>query len=179
MVMDRMEYEDKMKALLSDQSAYEVLRKDPSPALQRRINSLLLSLKRGNKLSPCMYDILSCTSGSTPFIYGLPKVHKPGVPLHLIVSFCSSPTHNLSKHLVTLLSPLVGATSSAVWNLKDFAHFIQQQNLAGEEILVSFDVISLFTKVPLSLALEVARQCLEVDGTLPDMSNLSLDILST
>ena len=33
-VIDRMEYEDKMKALLSGRSTYEVLRKDPSPALQ-------------------------------------------------------------------------------------------------------------------------------------------------
>jgi len=33
-VMDRMEYEDKMKALLSGRLTYEVLRKDPSPALQ-------------------------------------------------------------------------------------------------------------------------------------------------
>jgi len=96
------------------------------------MNSLLLSLKRENKLSPRMYDILRCTSGSTTLIYGLPKLHTPGVPLRPIVSFCSSPTYNLSKHLVTLLSPLVGATSSAVWNSKDFAHYIQQQNLAED-----------------------------------------------
>ena len=183
-VMDRMEYEDKMKALLSGRSTYEVLRKDPSPALQQQMNSFtspalqrqmnsLLLLKRENKLSPHMYDILRCTSGSTPLICGLPKVHKFGFPLRPILLFCSSPTYNLSKHLVTLLYSLVGATSSAVQNLKDFTHFIQQQNLAGEDILGSFDVISLFTKVPVSLALEVACQQVEVDGTLPDRSNLS------
>ena len=93
-VMDRSKYDEKMNTLLSDQSTYKVLRNDPTPSLQCKMNSLLLQLK----ILPCKTcNELRCTSGRTPSIYGLPKVHKPGISMRPIVSFYSSPTFNLSK----------------------------------------------------------------------------------
>ena len=86
---------------------------------------------------------------SIPSINGLPTVHKPGVPLHPIVSFCTSPTYNLSKHLVRVLAPLTGGSFSVVRNSKDFASFIQKQRLEKGGMLVSCDVVSIFTKVPI------------------------------
>ena len=139
------------------------------------MNGILLSLRKRNKLHSRTYENLRCTSGSTPFIYGLPKIYKYNIPLRPIVLFYSSPTYNLSKYLVSLLSPLVGGTSSAVLNSKDFADFIQQQSLNESDILVSFDVISLFTKVLVSLALEIARRRLELYSTLSDRTNFAVE----
>ena len=84
-VMDRCKYDEKMNTLLSDQSTYKVLRNDPTPSLQRKMNSLLLQLKKDKKLPCKTYNELRCTSGRTPSIYGLPKVHKPGIPMRPIV----------------------------------------------------------------------------------------------
>ena len=66
------------------------------------------------------YEKLRCSSGTTPPIYGLPKIHKSGVPLRPIVSFYTSPVYQLSKFLVKLLSPLTGSTESFVCNSKRF-----------------------------------------------------------
>ena len=107
-------------------------------------------------------------------IYGLPKVHKPTVPLRPIVSFYTSPTYQLSKHLSYILSPLVGRTQSAVQNSKDFVDFIALQQL-NEEVLVSFDVISLFTDIPTDLAIRIACKHLENDDTLEERTNLEVD----
>ena len=107
-VMDREIYDQKIQELLSDGRVYKRLQKDPSPSLERRMNELLLPLKKAEALRPNLYHCLRSSAGKPPLLYGLPKVHKPNVPLRPIVSFVNSPTYHLSKHLVNILSPLVG-----------------------------------------------------------------------
>ena len=43
-------------------------------------------------------------------LYGSPKVHKEGTPMRLIVSAIGSPTYNLAKKLVRILTLLAGNT---------------------------------------------------------------------
>ena len=137
--MDTKEYDDKILHLLSDQNTYKNLKIDPTPTLQTKIIAILLSLKKiKNKLPQKIYNLLCCSNGITPQLYGLPKIHKPGIPLRPIVSFYSSATYQLSKHLCCLLSPLVGNSSSHISNSSNFIIFINQQ--LDDEILVSFDV---------------------------------------
>jgi len=91
------------------------------------------------------------------------------------VSFVGSPSYQLSKHLAHILSPLVGNTPSHVKNSTKFAEFISQQSVAPGEILLSFDVVSLFTNVQVELACRVAEERLSTDETLGDLTSLSSD----
>ena len=100
------------------------------------------------------------------------KEHKPLCPS---VSFRQSPTYKLSSHLLDLLVPLVGRLASAVCNSRDFATFVILQVLTTNEVLVSFDVKSLFTNVPTDLAIEVARRHLEMDETPENCTCMSVD----
>ena len=136
------------------------------------MNELLLSLKKAGALRPNLYHRLRSSAGKTPLLYGLPKIHKPNVPLRPIVSFINSPTYHLSKHLVDILSPLVGNSESNVKNSTQFATFISNISL-GQEVLVSFDVTSLFTNVPVGLACQVAEDRLIADTSLGDRTALS------
>ena len=121
-LLDRAEYDRKMQAMLDDERTYRKLKKDPA-ALERKMNALLLSLNRKGRIPDKLYDTLRSTAGRNPQLYGLPKIHKPDVPLRPIVSFVQSPTYHLSKHLSDL-SPLVGKSASAVRNTKDFVDCI-------------------------------------------------------
>ena len=174
-VMNNDEYESKVTSMLKDEQTYKELKKDPAPALERKMNAKLLSLNREGSIPDVLYTRLRSSCGKTPLLYGLPKVHKPNVPLRPIASFIQSPTYQLSKHLSLILSPLVGKSPSAVKNSQEFAIFIKEQSLHSEEVLVSFDVVSLFTNVPTDLAVEVACKRLQDDDCLEDRTALEVD----
>ena len=44
--MDKIDYFDKMDALVSDKQTYEELKRDPTSALLRKLNSKILTLKK-------------------------------------------------------------------------------------------------------------------------------------
>ena len=54
------------------------------------------------------YKRLYPTGASPTRFYGLPKVHKSGMPLRPIVSTIGSVTYETSKELSRILKPLVG-----------------------------------------------------------------------
>ena len=104
--MDKIDYFDKMDALVSDKKTYEELKCDPTPALLRKLNSKILTLKKTDAIDTQRYYRLRCSVPQPPKLYGLPKLHKPGIPMRPIVSFCGSPTYQPSKYLTTILQPL-------------------------------------------------------------------------
>jgi len=63
--------------------------------------------------------------------------------------------------LSSLLKPLIGKSKHHVRNSSDFASSITHELLETDEIMVSFDVVSSFTKDPIQLALNIAKQRLQ------------------
>ena len=143
-----------MDVLVNDKQTYEELKRDPTPALQLKLTSTLLTLKRTNAIDTQRYYRLRCSVPQPPKLYGLPKLHKPGFPMRPIVSFCGSPTYQLSKYLTTIPQPLTDKSRRKLQAMEDFIKATNTVQIPDDNKLVSFDLKSLFTSIPLQLALQ-------------------------
>ena len=120
-----------------------------TPALQRKLNSKLLKLKKTDAIDMRHYYRLRCPVPQPPKLYGLPKLHKPNIPMRPIVSFCGSPTYHLmSKYLPTVFQPLTGQSSHKLQSTENLIDAIKTARIPDDHRLVSFDVKSLYTSIP-------------------------------
>ena len=103
------------------------------------------------------------------FIYGQPKIHQPGVPIRPIVSHSGSPLYNLKKYIANILK----AENNNVKDVKDednnvknsttFSNYIRNVPIEDKEIMVSFDVTSLYTNIPIIDTLNITKDYLNDD----------------
>ena len=122
--MDKTDYNDKMDSLVDDKQTYEALKWDSTPALPRKLNNKLLTLKKSDKIDFRRYNRLRCSVPQPPKLYGLPKLHKPNIPMWPIVSFRGSPTYQLSKYLSNVLKPLTDESRHKLKSTENFITYI-------------------------------------------------------
>ena len=74
-----------MDSLVYDKQTYEPLKRDPTTALQRRLNGKLLDLKKTETIDIQLYYRLGCCVPQSAKLYGLPEFHKSDIPMRPIV----------------------------------------------------------------------------------------------
>ena len=74
---------------------------------EKNIIDFLKDLANNNEITQEMLDELRPIGSITPKLYGLPKLHKPNIPLRPIISMIKSPQHKLAKFLNKLLQPVL------------------------------------------------------------------------
>lgn len=92
--------------------------------------------------------------------YALAKIHKPKLALRPIVSNANGVLLGLSKWLDYQLQPLLKTSASYLKNsdqlLTDFTTF----QVAAQDQILTFDVVSLYTTIPIDYALETFAKIL-------------------
>ncbi|RLU19030.1 hypothetical protein DMN91_009388 [Ooceraea biroi] len=156
-IMDRNHYIAQMRRMLEDETTYLRLNKDPSKWVANRIQDLVKGWLALGIIDDRTYGYLRTTNGNIPRCYGLPKVHKPGVPLRLIVSAVGSPIYSVVSFLHRVLADSISKPDSYVKDSWNFVSEIVGTTIEPHESMVSFDVVSLFTNVPSELVMRTIR----------------------
>ena len=160
---------------------YIKIKKDPTSSVVSQI--IKLSVLRDNKLIDQQQYLKLKPTGSQPRrFYGLPRIHKDRIPVRPIVSYTGTPLYEVLKYIAEILKPYGKQKEQHTNNSKSFSTFICQQTIEPDEIMVSFDVTSLYTTIPIDQALLIIEDLLKHDIKLTDRTlltpNQSLDLLS-
>lgn len=148
------DYNSKMEDLLKDSNTYKIIKKDPTLTLKNKNNALILKMYKNNIIDKSIKLKLHINNANCPRIYGNPKIHKEHFPLRPIVSSINSPAYKLSKHLTYILNN-ISNNDINIKNSYEFKNFINNTPIVNENQLVSFDVISLFTNIPIDKVIEI------------------------
>jgi len=130
---------------LNDINTYAIVKKDPSLSIEKKWNGekyifkTLLRLRSSNSLLPKTYN--------------LPKIHKKNMPLRIIVSSVTT-LYPFAKFLSKIISDNVPRMVNQIKNNYELYNALSNKFIPDTYILVSFDVVSLFTNVPLNLAIK-------------------------
>ena len=201
-VMNKTDYDNQIRAMLQDRDVYQPItdkRRNPTSRTESTLQKKLLDLKKQGNLTESEYWRLRPSESTPAAFYGLPKIHKvklepkedhftlpkeatPQVPLRPINSCIGSPTYQLSKYLASILKSLQSESDFPVKNAKEFTNFISSQVVAEDEQIVSFDVVSLFTSIPVDLAIDIVQRKLGETTEWKALTSLTqaqvLDLLS-
>ena len=175
-ILDKEEYHQKCVTILSDTKTYKTLgKRNPTHGYKTELVKILTRIQTEGQIDQRGYFSVYPTTETPPKFYGLPKIHKEGRPLRPIVSSCGSITYPSSKLLSKILGPLVGKTSHHVLNSKQFVNKVKDERIEEDEIIVSHDVVALFTSVPVDRATAIIHQRLLTDPTLTERTKISVD----
>ena len=122
-------------------------------------------LKKEQFLDDATYERIYPSGSQLSRLYSTPKVHKiksnPEVPsFRPIVSSIGSFNYNLSRFLYDMLTPFI-PTDCCTQDSFSFVKEVQEVSVS-DHFMVSYDVFSLFTNIPLKETLDLAADIFSI-----------------
>ena len=159
-LLDKTSYLQEAYRQLNDSYYYTLARHDPISDLALDISSFISFLYHKKYIDYKTFRFLDPkATNRVPIFYLLPKIHKPGTPGIPIISGCNSPTADLSTYTDFYLQPIVKKLPSYIQDTTYFLRTLQSFDgtISQNSILVSFDVKSLYTNIPMTRKSPVAQ----------------------
>ena len=162
-IMDKSDYVTKVEQIILDETKFKVHKNQDlykvSRSIERKVRDFLREkVSKPGHITKEQYNKLYPNGSHIGVLYGQPKVHKQNAPMRPICSAVGTSTYELSKFVAEIISP--AASNVHGTDLKDTFQFVQQISdiNINNYYMVSFDVQSLFTNVPLD---ETIKICLD------------------
>lgn len=150
------EYDRKVKELLSDENTYQIISQgDPTSKLQLLNNNNIIGLFKNSFIDMSLKYSLTNYNTTAPKLYALPKTHKENIPMRPVVASINTPSSRISKYLSNILKNLIAEDEFNISDSYIFKDRISALTLDHDDRMVSFDVVSLFTNIPVHLTMDI------------------------
>lgn len=174
-ILYRDDYNTKVKDFINKNEIHTLTR-DPTNVYQSKIKQLI----NNSKILLTEDDIkyLKMINPKAPPLHGLPKVHKPDVPIRPLVDYTTAPTFKIAKKLEGMLKEHVTlANNYSVKNCYELVDKTKNLKIMNHHILASFDVVNLYTNVPVNDTLDIVERNLRNSSLLPEAVDEFLALL--
>lgn len=162
-IMDTKDYVEAAEKQLRNDN-FELVkskRKYPVDAMQKEVTDELKKLKEEGFLTGKEVRKLTVPNPVIPSFSCLPKIHKEGNKVRPVVSNINSPTSEICKFLVQRFRMLDKPFSKSVKNSFQAAEKLLSEKLSEDELLISFDVESLYPSVPVEESVSLLSEWIE------------------
>ena len=177
--MDKTDYEDKIMQQLTDIQTYTSKESDDTIEIKQEADKLILNLFENNILSFKQKKNLTNFCPKCPTFYGIPKVHKEGIPLRPIVSQIDGPTSRINKlvdyYLTTAEKQIPDLLQDTTAYLNILNKYNQKIAINSDTYLVTLDVVSLYTNIPHEEGADFV--CEFYEETLPYCTGLNMPLI--
>ena len=133
---------------------------EKSPILkeEERITNVLKDLKSKGKIDDKLFNRMKPTGSQPARLYGLAKVHKQDTPMRPVLSMPGSAYHGVAQVVANWLSVVPECQMN--WSAQQICETLPNIQLEEEERMISFDVSSLYTHVPVCEAIDICADLL-------------------
>lgn len=173
-IMDKKDYESHMNQLIKESDFMEL---NANP-MSRMITNTKAVIARVALVLYLFVWQLSVSNPTIPKLYGLPKIHKTPLKMRPIVSNISAATYKLAKWLIKKFSEFDPPKGRYVKNAMDFVNKIKDVKIGDDEIMVSFDIVSLYPNVPIPEAIQTIAKWLQATNLTDLQRNTLVDATS-
>jgi len=152
-IMNKTDYTSKLKTLINDPTKFIKCNKKQSANVKTELNRISETFKKSNW--NLYHKLRRIGEFNLGHLYGLPKVHKSQTdpPLRPIISMSGTVTHDISQFLNSIIRPFLNKTKMVLSSTEVLVE-LQSIHLSPSDHLVSLDVESLFTNVPVATTID-------------------------
>lgn len=166
-------YIEKMNHIITGNNNFEIISNNPTEVFTRRSNNFFKKLLDSKLITNQEYKKLYTSAANIPKLYGTLKIHKQNQPLRPIVSNNNAPTEKLCRFIAAILRNVVGRGEYHIKDTFDFIEKIKHIQVPSDQILASFDIVSLYTNVQNCKVIEVIKKRW---SEISPFTNLSVDL---
>lgn len=167
-ILFKQQYHTLAMNILEDTNTYKLLNRDPTGTIQQKANKRVSKLKTDSMIDDYTAKKSMIYNAVASKFYGLPKIHKDPIKLRPIISSIDAPNCKIAELITDIMTKAYD--TNCQYYIRDsfqLAEIMNNRRIPQGFVIISLDVVSLFSNIPLHLAVDVvtkkweqiSRQC--------------------